>query len=138
MISLTEAKSCDTAKDHLRPCQHRHQLANDGMAWSNQLSDLSINTLLPVALEVKSKNNLRYEEELEDMREFAMDVIRNKLATLMRMAQEETENGETCSNGLGRNMPSVLCHLEYVNNALETHAKELLTPRTMPIGKITP
>jgi hypothetical protein len=138
MISLTEAKSCNAAKDHLRPCQHGHQLANDRMEWSDQLSDLPIDTLLPVALEVKSENNLRYKEELEDVREFAMDVIRNKLATLMRMAQKETENSETCSNGLGRNMPSVLCHLEYVNSALETHAKELLTPRTMPIGKITP
>lgn len=29
MVSLTKAKSSDTAKDHLRPCHHRHQLTKE-------------------------------------------------------------------------------------------------------------
>ena len=29
MVSLTKAKSSDAAKDHLRPCHHRHQLTKE-------------------------------------------------------------------------------------------------------------
>lgn len=64
MFSLTEPECCNSAKHHLCPGQDRHRLTNNGVAWSDELSDFSIHTLFPVALQVETKNNLADEKEL--------------------------------------------------------------------------
>ena len=54
VVTLTEPKRCDAAKEELGPGEHRHKLADDRVAWSDQLSNLAVDALLPVALEVKT------------------------------------------------------------------------------------
>lgn len=64
VVPLTEAERRDATKNHLRPRENGHSLADDGVAWPDELADLAINSLLPVALQVKTENNLACEQEL--------------------------------------------------------------------------
>lgn len=113
VISLTEPKGSDAAEDHLCPGHDRHQLANDRMARANQLSNLSIDALFPMALEIQSKNDLRREGKLKNVSKLSMDVVRNELSTFMRMTEEKAKNGEDRAYGLGWNVPSIFGHLEF-------------------------
>lgn len=67
VFPLTEAKGCDAAKDHLSPRHDGHRLPDDGVAWSDELSDLAIHTLLPMSPQVKPQNNLPDEKQLQDV-----------------------------------------------------------------------
>jgi hypothetical protein len=111
MVTLADTKCRNSAKNHLRPCEDRHKLANDGMARPNQFANLSIDALFPVALEIESQNDLRGEEELKDMGECSMDVIRNEFSTLVRVAQEKADNCENRADRLRGNVPTVFGNL---------------------------
>ena len=134
---LAEAQSCDAAKDHLRPRQNRHCLANDAMARADNLSNLAVDALLPMKLEIHPDEDLRGQEQLKDVCELSVDVVGDELAALVRVAEEEAKDGEDSANGLGRDMPSVFGHLEEVS-LLSCFDLWSPTPRTMPIGNMTP
>ncbi|KAI6770978.1 hypothetical protein HG531_009833 [Fusarium graminearum] len=89
-------------------------------------------------LEVQSKDDLCSEGKLKNVCELSMDMVRNELAALVRMAEEKAKNGKNCAYNLGWDVPSILGHLGLVSIASEVCAKQLLTPKTMPTGKITP
>lgn len=102
------------------------------MAGSNEFSNLAIDTLFPVSLEIQSKNDLRNKGKLKNVCEFPMDVIRNELATFMRMTKEKAKNSEYCAYGLSWHMPSVLGHTQnhtdWENNAISQHLDENVYP----------
>jgi hypothetical protein len=91
-----------------------------------------------MTFEVQTKNDLRSKGKLKNVGKLSMDMVGNELAALMRMTEEKAKNSEDRAYNLGWDMPSILCHLGVVSVVYRVCAKQLLTPKTMPTGKITP
>lgn len=95
VIALAETQRGDAAKDHLDPGKQRHGLANDGVAGADELADSTVEPALPVPLEIETKDNLANQEELENIGKDFVNVSADELASAVRVAEEEAEEGET-------------------------------------------
>ena len=82
------------------------------MAWADQLPNPSVDALLPVTLEVKSKHNLAGKQQLKNPGEAGMYVIANKRAAAVSVTEEEPDDGEDSADDLRWNGPSRLAELE--------------------------
>jgi hypothetical protein len=146
VFSLAESQSSDGAKDDLCPGEQRHGLSDDGVHGPDQRPNPAVDASCPVSLEVKTEHNLADEQELQDVRELAVYVVACELPSAMRVAQEEAYKGERGAENLGGNVPSRLGDLfrarsERKEKILEKERESergMLTPRTMPIGNMTP
>lgn len=145
VVALAEAESGNAAENHLNPGQQRHGLANDGVKGSDQQADSAVDAALPVALEVETEDNLADEEQLEDVGKEGVDIRADILATAVHVSEEEAEEGQTGADDLGRYVPSRLGHLQRRRLGVRCDrdreapsGRDQLTPRTMPMGKMTP
>ena len=68
MIISTVSQSSDSSKEHLYPCYDWHRLPNYSVTVYCDLSNLSMETLCDVELQVYSENDLDDEHDHENVR----------------------------------------------------------------------
>jgi hypothetical protein len=69
-------QSSNSSKEHLYPSHYGHSLPNDSVAMDCNLSNLSVESLCDVELQVDAEGDLYDEHDHEDVGEGGVDVLR--------------------------------------------------------------
>jgi hypothetical protein len=96
VIASTVSQSRDASKKHLYPCHGWHRLSNNSVTVDSNLSDLAMESLCNVELEVDSEHNLYNKHKHQDIRKGSMDAM-GKDAPLVKMSQEICHHRNCCA-----------------------------------------
>ena len=105
VISLAEAQGCNTTKEHLRPTDQRHNLAQDAMGQHEDPPDPGLSGLDQVQLQVEAQGNLDDQKQHQPVCEGVVN-IRSELAALVGVAEEVADDSDDGSDGLERDVPA--------------------------------
>jgi hypothetical protein len=137
VIGSTEAKRSQTSKDKLYPCDDGHSLADDSVGFDHDLPHLPMYTLLKVELQIDTHGNLRDQHQHDVGNELGVDVL-GELPALMLVTKEVSNDGEERAESLYWDVPF---GADYLKPSVITHPRirvHILTPSTIPVGKMIP
>lgn len=105
VVVATEPQRRNPAKQHLRPAHHRHGLTGHSMQDHNHPTDLPMDSIMQMKLQIYPKHDLRGQQQHQDRRERAVDIL-GELAALVRVSKEVRHNGDNGTDNLEGDMPS--------------------------------
>nr|POE56576.1 hypothetical protein CFP56_33548 [Quercus suber] len=105
VLTLTEALSGDTAKQHLHPRRHRKHAAQNPMAAYQPRPYLANEPSLQMQPQIYSSDHLCDEHDHQPVRELRMYIL-SKLSSFVQVAQEISHYRERCRHDLRGDMPS--------------------------------
>lgn len=105
VVILTEAQSGNPTEEHLRPADHRHDLAQHTVGQHKDPPDATLATLLQVQLQIDPQHDLGNQQEHQPVRKRSVS-IRPELTALVRMAEEIGQDGDNGSDDLEGDVPA--------------------------------
>jgi hypothetical protein len=137
VVGPAESKCRETSKDELYPCDDGHSLADDSVDFDHDLPHLSMYTLLKVEFQVDTHGNLGDQHQHDVGNKLGVDVL-GELPALMLVTKEVSNDGEEGAESLYWNVPFGADYLEPSVINLFTIRIYILTPSTIPVGKMIP
>lgn len=105
VVVATEPQRRNPAKQHLRPAHHRHGLARHSVQDHNHPTDLPVDSIMQMKLQIDPKHDLRGQHQHQDSRERAVGIL-GELATLVRVSKEVRQHSDNRTDDLEGNVPS--------------------------------
>lgn len=105
VVTLTEAHGRNAAKEHLRPTDDGHDLADNPVSQHKDPADSTLSGLLEVQLEIEAQHDLRDQQEHQPVRERGVGILA-ELAALVGVAEEVGQDGDDGSDDLEGDVPA--------------------------------
>lgn len=113
VIATTEAQRGNTTKEHLRPADNGHDLANDTVCQHEDPTDTTLSCFLEVQLKISAQYDLHDQHEHQPVCERGVEVF-VELAALVCVAEEVSQNSDDSADDLNGNVPARANDLESV------------------------
>src|SRR5690242_1688764 len=108
------------------------------MSHNHDSANLAVYALLEVELQVDTHDNLGNQHEHDNRNKLGVHIVFGKLPPFVLVTQEVANDCEDGAGNLYGNMPFRANYLSTVSVLVVSRQCSSLTPRTIPVGKMSP